>query len=765
MAHIITDIDGVQLKLSNLDKVLWPVDGQTKAELIQYYMSVFPYMLPLIQLRPLTLIRYPDGIDGNRFYSKNAAEFTPEWMSHCQVEDINYLIIAKKADLIYIANLAGLEIHAMNNTCSEMARPDTIIFDLDPSEGVSFDIIKNTCLELCFSLSELGYHPHIKTSGSKGLHIYVPILPIYSREQIIQTAKEIGNAYIEKNKNTTLKISKEKREGKILIDIYRNHQGQTCIAPLSTRAKENAPVSMPLILDDMSLIRSSSQFNILNALEYLESQQPWKDYSKLAVRLHNAKEEANEISPQISQTTPTLEVYERKRDFSKTSEPSGIKEDPDLKKGNRFVVQLHDASNLHYDLRLEENGVLSSWAIPKSIPTERDIKRLAIRTEDHPLPYINFEGTIPKGEYGGGTMWIFDTGDYALTKKEKDSYRFQLTGKTIKGEYILYHTRENQWIIERKSDVESNNIIPEISPMLADQSAVVPDPERYFYELKWDGIRLFVKKRGNQVSLLSRSGRDITAQFPEIAEKILEMKAENVILDGELVSPDEKGAPIFANIISRMHTKGKPTSDMTRRMHPAVLYLFDMIHLDGKNCMTLPIEKRREWLKAVTPVSDKIRMSDTFEDGEGLFAAARNMGLEGIIAKKKGSFYTAGKRSADWLKVKVRTLIDVIIIGYTKGKGDRSSLFGALHVAKWESDHLVYLGKIGTGFDENKMTDIYTIVKELTVTSKPIKDNVEEEYNSIWVEPKVECEVQYASITPNGTLREPVFYRLKTNDE
>ena len=223
MSQINTNVDGITLKLTNLEKVLWPTDNITKAELIQYYISVSEYMLPLVTDRPLSLIRYPDGIDGPKFYSKNAPDFTPEWINIYKKDDISYICPSKKADLVYLANLASLEIHAMNIQMQAPANPDTIIFDLDPSEGLSFETIKTTAIDLYNMLIDKGYHPHIKTSGSKGLHIYVPIFPMYSRIEVFDTAKKLGQEFINFNSQCTLKLSKEKRQGKILIDIYRNH--------------------------------------------------------------------------------------------------------------------------------------------------------------------------------------------------------------------------------------------------------------------------------------------------------------------------------------------------------------------------------------------------------------------------------------------------------------------------------------------------------------------------------------------------------------
>lgn len=755
MDQVTTNIDGIQLKLSNLGKVLYPAAGITKAELIQYYLSVFNHMKSLVENRPLSLIRYPDGIDGIRFFSKNAPEHTPEWVPLCQIDDISYVMIKQKAEVVYLTNLAALEIHAMTIRAEDILHPDTMIFDLDPSEGVDFDLVKETCSNLFVFLQELGYHPFVKTSGSKGLHIYVPLEPVFTREEVITSAKAIGTLFTEKFQHTTLRISKEKRQGKILIDIYRNHQGQTCIAPLSTRAKPSCSVSMPILFDHLGALRSSDQYTIKNAQAYLDAHKPWHDYYRCRTSLHDVKR------PKEPAATPAvpqeLEEYARKRDFKSSPEPPPGTGDGGS--AGRFVVQLHDATSLHYDLRLEENGVLASWAIPKHIPLVPGTRRLAIRTEDHPEKYLDFEGRIPAGEYGGGRMWIFDSGSYKLVKKDSDSYKIILYGKVFNGEYVLFHTREDQWLLDRKSP-EGPSMPQNPGHMLAEENPTVPSADDYFFELKWDGIRVFILKSGEDVKILSRSGRDITASFAEIAAVCKDIDAGYAILDGELVSLDDKGAPVFANIISRMHSKARVGG------FPAVLYLFDLIYLDGADCTGMPVEKRREWLSAILKVNDKIRISESFDNGKELFEAAKALGLEGIMAKRKGSKYQVSRRSTDWIKVKVRTVTDVVILGYTRGKGDRSDLFGALHVGKIsDTGQVKYLGKVGTGFDEASMRSILAVLKQKNTCPKPVQDAIEEESLTTWIFDGPWCEVQYASLTPNGTLREPVFFRLRDPEE
>jgi DNA ligase D-like protein (predicted ligase)/DNA ligase D-like protein (predicted polymerase)/DNA ligase D-like protein (predicted 3'-phosphoesterase) len=740
MSSITTHIDNEPIKLSNLDKILWEEDVISKAELIQYYMQVWPYMHRHIENRPLTLIRYPDGINGVKFYSKNAAEHTPDWMPFSMMGGIKYLYVDKLRHLIYTVNLASLELHAMIHKVNQA--PDTIIFDLDPDDEIDFSTLKRICNALCNLLKEQNYHPFIKTSGSKGLHIYVPITPNYTQDEVINEAKRLGGIFTDIEKLSTLKIGKERRQGKILIDIYRNHLHQTCVLPLSTRAKPHAPVSMPILNEHLGLLESSSQYNIRNAIEYLEKYQPWADYYNYPSEMKGEKKIVN--------VSDSLNEYKEKRDFNKTSEP--LPSNEEFIDGKRYTIHIHDASNLHYDLRLEMNGTLKSWAIPKSLPFAKGQKRLAIQTEDHPLKYLTFEGEIPKGEYGGGTMWVFDTGEYKLISQSEHKLEFLLDKGKMRCQYRMFHTKEDQWLIEL---ISSDIPITTYAPMLAEQVKDVPKSNEYLHEIKWDGIRATIIKIENDVTIISRGNNDITKKFPEIIAACNEnMLARQAVIDGEIVSLDEKGIPIFANIISRMHS-----SEAAIKMHHAVFYAFDLLQLDGQVITELPLEKRQQWLKVNINKNNTLRFSEPIEDGAALLEAIRSNNMEGIIAKKKGSKYSVNKRSTDWLKIKVRSSLDVKIIGYTKGKGNRVNLIGSLHIADG-IDNNKYLGKVGTGFDEIMLKIVTEKLLRYTQTSKPIAESIEEPDNTIWIKDGPICEVNYASITPNGHLREPVFVKF-----
>ena len=759
--YVHTSIDGRKLKLSNLDKLLYPNLEVTKAQVIQYYIDVSDLLLEYIKDRPLTVIRFPDGISGTSFYSKDKPDWTPDWVNSTQIEheekSIDYILASNKATIAWLANLACLELHPMQFEVG-IGQPDFFVVDLDPDEQLGFEKVKETAYFLREFLRGYGYHPYLKTSGGKGLHLYIPLIPRVDFDQALSSIKALAAEFVKKNTNLyTLQVSKAKRKGRILIDIYRNHMTNTTVAPFSLRGKMGAPVSMPIKWEHLESLDHSAQYHIGNYKEYLEEYgNPWKDWREHAVEFHNLRKQ----SISLDANEDLLEEYSKKRDFKKTSEPAPIisKQFKD-----HFVIQLHDASNLHYDLRLEDQGVLKSWAIPKGLPFKKNQKRLAIQTEDHPIQYLNFEGVIPKGEYGAGQMWIVDKGKIDWIKKSEDSFHFRLKSKKFKGAFKLFRTKESeQWLITCSDDQSYYNVHQRIEPMLASASKVLPKSKEYVFEVKWDGIRVILYWEADQLFVFSRNGRDITSQFPEL-QNLNFCKLEHAVLDGELVVLDEKGRPKFHDVISRMHQRGESSIQKLMRSKPITCYLFDLISIDGLNIDHLDFTTRNEWLNTAIKTNATVRISSLFENGSGLFEAIKAQGMEGVMAKTRVGRYETGKRSKDWIKIKSRTRDECTIIGYTKGQGDRSSLFGALHVAKYSDEDIVYMGKVGTGFDQKKLKHLFELLLSLQTVQKPIEDKIEEEYRSVWVEPKLMCEIEYASLSSNGTYREPVFIKLKSD--
>lgn len=421
---------------------------------------------------------------------------------------------------------------------------------------------------------------------------------------------------------------------------------------------------------------------------------------------------------------------------------------------------MHAASNLHYDLRLEIEGVLWSWTVPKGLPSKKGEKRLAIRTEDHPLKYLNFQGEIPAGEYGGGSMWIFDRGTYEVSKMKDTSIYFTLKGKHLKASYKIYKMKEDQWLMELDSgeEFDAKNYL---EPMLARQKDAVPSGE-YLYEIKWDGLRALIVIEGESLKIFSRNGNEITAQFPQLQVVLNHVEATTAVLDGEIVYLDEAGKPDFARIVGRLHQQDSAGIKHAVKHTPAVLYLFDLLYLDGMDTRTELLEQRKVWLNATLTSGDRVRLSEVFEDGKALFTAIENQGMEGIIAKKKSGKYRSGSRSYDWVKVKVRKEATAYIIGFTKGEGTRNDSLGALHLGLPVNDKWRYMGKVGTGFTESELAILYEQLQTLEVVKKPVKARIAKPRSTVWVAPIIQVEIEYASLSSNGTYREPVFKRIHT---
>ncbi|MBK8701469.1 MAG: non-homologous end-joining DNA ligase [Saprospiraceae bacterium] len=288
MPKTIQIIDGVEVGVSSPDKEFWP-EGITKTDVIKYYHLVLPPMMPLVKNRPLALIRYPEGLTGEHFYFKHRPEQAPEWLPRCDYNEVTYMCVQKEADLVYMVNLAALEIHTMNISCDRLSHPDTMIFDLDPGPYTDFESLKLSCEKLCTFLEERAFHPFVKTSGSRGLHIYIPIKPTRQHKAVVDTARKLGKDFLLQHPDVSLELSKEKRGDKIFIDVNRNHPGQHCVAPFSTRAKAGAPVSMPILRKDVLSLKSPAEFTIHNAHAYMVKYQPWHDFTSAAVDLPGRK--------------------------------------------------------------------------------------------------------------------------------------------------------------------------------------------------------------------------------------------------------------------------------------------------------------------------------------------------------------------------------------------------------------------------------------------------------------------------------------------
>jgi bifunctional non-homologous end joining protein LigD len=459
--------------------------------------------------------------------------------------------------------------------------------------------------------------------------------------------------------------------------------------------------------------------------------------------------------------TQKLSEYKRKRDPGKTPEPFGGK--TEKTKEPIFVVQRHDARSLHYDFRLEKGGALLSWAVPKGVPLEPGEQHLAVHVEDHPLEYATFEGEIPKGEYGGGTVEIWDSGTYELLEEKKDGgLTVRLHGKKLEGTWALVPAHlggnEKNWLILRKRDDAAS--APRRSgqtykPMLATLAEDVPRGAGWAFEVKWDGYRAIATESGGDVTLTSRNGNDLTARFQNVAKEIPRaVKTPDCVLDGEVCALDESGRSSFSAM-----QQGKPGT-------PIVYYVFDVLEIEGEPVIDLPLVERRKLLEGLLDRRNKtVRLSETFDDGQALLQAAKQQQLEGIMAKRLDSRYLPGRRTRDWLKIKTHSEQEFVIAGYTKGTGRRASSFGALVLGYYLGDELVYAGNVGTGFNSKEIEKLLDKLRPLRRDLPPFREVPKmpkvRKSDVIWVEPKLVAEVEFAEWTHDGRLRAPSYKGLR----
>jgi bifunctional non-homologous end joining protein LigD len=433
----------------------------------------------------------------------------------------------------------------------------------------------------------------------------------------------------------------------------------------------------------------------------------------------------------------------------------------------RFVVQQHHARRLHWDLRLERDGVLKSWALPRGIPLDPGRNRLAVHTEDHPLEYLEFEGEIPAGEYGAGTMTVWDSGTYEAEKFTAEKVVATFHGERLRGRYALFRTRGEDWMIHRMDPPERPRepLPTKLEPMKATLARLPPDDEGWAYEIKWDGVRALAFCEPGHLRLVTRTGRDVTRRYPEVRGILGQLGAREALLDGELVAFDERGRPSFQLLQRRMHVESEAVVRRLRESIPVTYVIFDLLHLDGRSLLELPYEERRRELEALGLDGERWQVPRYHRgNGAALLAASRERGLEGIIAKRLDSPYRPGKRGRDWLKIKNVRGQEVVIGGWVPGQGQRRGRIGALVVGYYERDgeerRLRYAGKVGTGFSEEELGMLAARLGPLRRRTSPFEGR-QPPKEAIFVEPELVCEVEFSEWTRAGTLRQPSYKGLR----
>ncbi|HET8811335.1 MAG TPA: DNA ligase D [Gaiella sp.] len=449
---------------------------------------------------------------------------------------------------------------------------------------------------------------------------------------------------------------------------------------------------------------------------------------------------------------PSLEGYRRKRDPSRTPEPFGGR-----KRAGQpvFVIQRHDARRLHYDLRLERDGALASWAVPKGLPFRAGERHLAVHVEDHPLDYGSFEGEIPKGQYGAGTVEIWDRGTYELLEEKRDGgLTFKLQGERAQGVWTLVPAhldgKEQNWLLLRKEAPPADG--QPIRPQLASLTERLPRGPDWLFEPKWDGYRAIVTVDGGEARLTSRNGKDLTERFREVARNVSKaVRTPSAVLDGEVCALDEDGTARF--------------EALQRGSGPLVLLAFDLLELDGEPVRDLPLRERRELLEEVLdPTVRGVRLSPAFEDGDALLEAARAQGLEGVVAKRADLPYRSGRRTSEWQKLTLRAQEDFPIAGYTRGEGKRAKL-GALVLARREADGLHWAGNVGSGLRDDEVDRLRALLRPHERTTSPLVETPRmprvRAKDVTWVEPVLAAEVTFAEKTREGRLRAPVYLGVR----
>ena len=472
-----------------------------------------------------------------------------------------------------------------------------------------------------------------------------------------------------------------------------------------------------------------------------------------------------------------LDDYRRKRTKGRTPEPvpSGRSTTSRTRSGgkeaNTFVIQEHHASSLHWDFRLEHEGVLVSWALPKGLPMDTEHNHLAVATEDHPLEYGSFSGTIPAGEYGAGEVSIWDHGTYVCEKWTEREIKVDLHGQVADGRFVLFPTTGSNWMIHRM-DPPADGYAPlpaRMSPMLA-TAGDVPTGNGWAYEFKWDGIRVLVWIDGGRARALSRNGHDITPSFPEFRRLGEAVGSHQALLDGELVVLDEDGRPRFSRLQHRLQVESANSVRRAADRDPASVILFDLLHLDGRSLLDSTYDERRRLLEDLELAGPDWAVAPSFteESGDEVLRAAAKIGMEGVVAKRRTSPYRPGRRSHDWIKTKTQRTQEVVIGGWTPGRGNRRDLFGSLLLgipAPGEGGALEYVGKVGTGFSHEAMVELLRsltrVVRQKSPFGRPLPRDVGSDMT--WVRPEIVGEVRFSEWPPDGRFRHPVWRGLRAD--
>lgn len=735
-----------QLKVSNLDKVLYPATGTTKADVMRYYLEVANVLIPQLAGRPVTRKRWPDGVDKQSFFRKDLEDSAPEWIPTKEIEHKTstnaYPLVDDPATLAWFAQVAALELHTPQwrfGKGNAQENPDRLVLDLDPGEGVELAQTAEIALACREILEDMGLNAVPVTSGSKGIHLYAGLDGTSSAAEVSQVAKALAQALEEEHPNTvTAVMRKTERAGKVFIDWSQNNGKKTTVSPYSLRGRERPMVAVPRTWEEIA----DPKLAHLSFEEVIE-------------RVHDGLDPIAELA---APREDRLATYRSMRDPARTDEPVPEGAPKPRDGAPIFVIGEHHARRLHWDFRLEHDGVLVSWAVPKGPPLDPQENRLAVQTEDHPIEYAEFEGTIPKGQYGAGDVKIWDIGTCVIEKWRDDEIIAVLSGRGDGGlggvprRYALIRTdaEENNWLLKfMKRQPEAAPAEPaepagpavELpQPMLptqateADIRLAQDDGAEFAFEMKWDGYRIIADARDGAARLVSRGGKDYTALLPGI-----ELPLADATFDGELVAFDEDGRPDF----SLLH--GADRHGDTEGVDLRCL-AFDLLRVGEEDLTGQPWDRRRAELETLAP-TDTVAVPPAYR---GSFAAAwraaGELGLEGVVAKQTNAPYEPG-RTARWLKVKRRLHQAVVVIGVREGK---SLLVGVPD----DDGELAYAGRVGTGFSSGQFAELERELRRIQRKTPAVEVPKEDTDGVFWVTPKRVAEVALAGATANKKVRQ-----------
>ena len=787
-------VGGHTLKVSNLDKVLYPETGTTKGEVIDYLQRVAPALLPHAAWRPVTRKRWVDGVGtpdrpGKVFFRKDLEDTAPSWIPRAELQHKNHIstypLANEAAVLAWFGQVAALEIHVPQwrfNASLEPQHPDRLVLDLDPGPGAGLPHCAEVAL-LCREILEgMDLRAYPVTSGSKGIHLYAPLEGTATSDQINEVAKELAATLERRHPQLVVaNMGKSLRENKVLVDWSQNNGSKTTVCPYSLRGRSRPLVAAPRTWEE---IESSG-------LEQL-------DFHQVLDRLAKGIDPLRGLDRSTEPEGDKLSTYRSKRDATLTPEPvpetltaSGARDTVVPASGDSvsFVIQEHHARRLHWDFRLEHHGVLVSWAVPKGPPLQRGIQRLAVMTEDHPLDYGTFEGTIPAGQYGAGTVGIWDAGQCVIEKwRDGEEVIAVLSGREDGGlggaprRFVLIHARgmgeKSNWLLQLAKEQPSKDpstpgATPEAElltglpkPMLA--SAGVPEDiiegDDWCFEMKWDGYRALATVERGRVTLVSRNGKDMTEDFPELQELAV-LAPEGSILDGEIVALDGSARPSFSLLQQRVSHRHKKRLRQAQAIKLNFM-LFDALQLphgkDGKlrNLVPEPYVDRRKYLENTVTEGQYVKIPPP-HTGPTLNEALKTsleLGLEGVLAKECTGDYEPGRRSGSWVKIKHLLDQEAVVIGWTKGQGSRAASVGSLLLAVPVGDGLEFIGRVGTGFSDLQLEEVRDRMEKAERKTPPVKHiPARFQRDARWVTPKYVAEVRYSELTQDGRLRHPVW--------